>query len=261
MMVALLLGVGGSGWAQQGPAPFHGDIEKLAKQNRDFRWVLFTGAHTQVVAMSIPSGQDIGAEAHPVNQCFFFVEGEGESVVAGKTGKLQDDDVLCVPAGMQHNVRNTGRKALKLYTCTLPRSIRPARCTTPRRKQKRPRPNTRGERPTHASVHRHLHYNRLIDSGAASSQPHPGEDDEGEQRDGSGAPAGDRGRSSEKIARQARDRANHDGAGPHDERDQDNQEDDEEQALVRPEVCPRPLRSGGTPASWAARRVASDRIS
>jgi len=62
----------------------------------------------------------IGAEAHPVDQCFFFVEGEGESVVAGKTGKLQDDDVLCVPAGMQHNVRNTGRKALKLYTLYSP---------------------------------------------------------------------------------------------------------------------------------------------
>ncbi len=120
MVAALLLGSGGSGLAEQSPAPFHGDIEKLAKQNRDFRRVLFTGAHTQVVAMSIPPGQDIGAEAHPVDQCFFFVDGEGESVVAGKTGKLQDDDVLCVPAGMQHNVRNTGRKALKLYTLYSP---------------------------------------------------------------------------------------------------------------------------------------------
>ena len=41
-------------------------------------------------------------------------------MVAGKAGKLQDDDVLCVPAGMQHNVRNTGRKALKLYTLYSP---------------------------------------------------------------------------------------------------------------------------------------------
>jgi mannose-6-phosphate isomerase-like protein (cupin superfamily) len=120
VMVALLLAGGGAGLAQQGPAPFHGDIEKLAKQNRDFRRVLFTGAHTQVVAMSIAAGQDIGAESHPVDQCFFFVEGEGESVVAGKTGKVQDNDVLCVPAGMEHNVRNTGRKALKLYTLYSP---------------------------------------------------------------------------------------------------------------------------------------------
>lgn len=118
-MMAFLLG-GGAVLAQQGAGPFHGDIEKLATQNRDFRRVLFTGAHTQVVAMSIPPGQDIGAEAHPVDQCFFFVDGEGESVVAGKTGKLRDDDVLCVPAGLQHNVRNTGRKALKLYTLYSP---------------------------------------------------------------------------------------------------------------------------------------------
>jgi mannose-6-phosphate isomerase-like protein (cupin superfamily) len=119
VMVAVVLG-GGPGFAQQGAAPFHGDIEKLTKQNRDFRRVPFTGAHTQVVAMSIPPGQDIGAEAHAVDQCFFFVDGEGESVVAGKTGKVEEDDVLCVPAGIRHDVRNRGRKALRLYTLYSP---------------------------------------------------------------------------------------------------------------------------------------------
>ena len=78
MMVAVLLAGGGAGLAQQGAAPFHGDIEKLAKQNRDFRRVLFTGAHTQVVAMSIPSGQDIGAEAHPSISVLLRRKGRGE---------------------------------------------------------------------------------------------------------------------------------------------------------------------------------------
>ena len=79
MMVAFVLGGSGSGLAQPGAVPFHGDIEKLAKQNRDFRRVLFTGAHTQVVAMSIPSGQDIGAEAHPVESVLLLRRrGRGE---------------------------------------------------------------------------------------------------------------------------------------------------------------------------------------
>jgi mannose-6-phosphate isomerase-like protein (cupin superfamily) len=119
--LALLLAGGGSGSAQPGAAaPFHADIEKLARQNADFRHVLFTGAHTQVVAMSVLPGQDIGAEVHAVDQCFFFVDGEGERIVAGKIGALKADDVLCVPAGTRHNVRNTGRKALKLYTLYSP---------------------------------------------------------------------------------------------------------------------------------------------
>lgn len=120
MAAVLIGGGGGRGFAQQRPTPFQGDIEKLTKQNSDFRHVLFTGAHTQVVAMSIPAGQDIGDEVHAVDQCFFFVDGEGESVVAGKTNTVKEDDVLCVPAGTRHNVRNSGRKALKLYTLYSP---------------------------------------------------------------------------------------------------------------------------------------------
>ena len=120
LAVALLLGGSGRGFADQGPAPFQGDIEKLTKQNSDFRHVLFTGAHTQVVAMSIPPGEDIGAEVHAVDQCFFFVDGNGESMVADKAGKVKEDDILCVPGGMRHDVRNNGRKALKLYTVYSP---------------------------------------------------------------------------------------------------------------------------------------------
>ena len=96
--------------------PFHGDIEKLTEQSSDFRRVLFTGAHTQVVAMSIAAGEDIGDEVHRVDQCFFFVDGKGQGVVSGQTTKVEKDEVLCVPAGLRHNIRNTGSEPLKLYT-------------------------------------------------------------------------------------------------------------------------------------------------
>jgi mannose-6-phosphate isomerase-like protein (cupin superfamily) len=100
--------------------PFHGDIEKLTEQNADFRRVLFTGAHTQVVAMSIAAGDEIGDEVHRVDQCFFFVEGKGDSVISGQTSTVEKDEALCVPAGLRHNIRNTGREPLKLYTIYSP---------------------------------------------------------------------------------------------------------------------------------------------
>jgi mannose-6-phosphate isomerase-like protein (cupin superfamily) len=119
-LAVLLLGLSDEGVAQTGTAPFRGDVEKLAKQNSDFRHVVFTAAHVQIVAMSLPAHEDIGSEIHQVDQCFFFVEGEGETIVAGKMGSVKEDDVLCVPAGMRHDVRNTGSKPLKLYTLYSP---------------------------------------------------------------------------------------------------------------------------------------------
>ena len=119
-LTGLTVAAGAVGFAQTTPAPFRGDIEKLTEQNSDFRRVLFTGAHVQIVAMSLAPNEDIGAETHDVDQCFFFVEGEGQAVVADKPSPVKEDGVLCVPAGMRHNVRNTGRKPLKLFTSYSP---------------------------------------------------------------------------------------------------------------------------------------------
>jgi mannose-6-phosphate isomerase-like protein (cupin superfamily) len=118
-VLALLLTVGGATRAQ-GPEPFRADVEKLAKQNGDFRRVLFTADHVQIVAMSLPANEDIGAEVHPVDQCFFIVEGRAETTIAGQTGTAKENDVVCVPAGLRHNVRNPGPKPLKLYTLYSP---------------------------------------------------------------------------------------------------------------------------------------------
>jgi mannose-6-phosphate isomerase-like protein (cupin superfamily) len=102
------------------PAPFRGNIDKLTQQNTDFCRVLFTGANVQIVAMSLREKEDIGEEVHDVDQCFFFVSGEAETIVQGNTRRMDLDGVLCVPAGVRHNVRNTRREPLKLYTVYAP---------------------------------------------------------------------------------------------------------------------------------------------
>ena len=96
---------------------FHGNIETQTTGNDDFRRVLYTGQHLQLVLMTLPSGCDIGAEAHEDRDQFFrFEEGEGEVDVDDNTYPVSDGSGIVVPAGARHNVRNTGDAPLKLYT-------------------------------------------------------------------------------------------------------------------------------------------------
>lgn len=96
---------------------FVDNIEALTTQNSDFRRVIYTGHHIQLVLMSIEPGQDIGSEVHETHDQFFRIEsGEGEVVIDGERSKVKDDDAIIVPAGAQHNVINTGKEPLRLYT-------------------------------------------------------------------------------------------------------------------------------------------------
>lgn len=100
---------------------FVGDIKKLTKENSNFRKVLHTGVHSQIVAMSIPRGDDIGEEVHETtDQILFFVDGEGEAIVAGETRSVGEHDVVFIPAGIIHNVKNNGDEPLKLFTVYAP---------------------------------------------------------------------------------------------------------------------------------------------
>ena len=93
------------------------DIEKLAEKNEKFRQVLYTGAHLQLVLMTLKPGQDIGAETHATHDQFFRIEkGKGAAVIDGVTHKVKGGDCVIVPAGAIHNVTNTGEKPLHLYT-------------------------------------------------------------------------------------------------------------------------------------------------
>ena len=93
------------------------DIEELTEDNSDFRRVLYTGKHLQLVLMSLEPGEEIGAEVHADHDQFFRVEkGKGEVWIDGERSKIKSDDAIIVPAGAKHNVINTGDKSLKLYT-------------------------------------------------------------------------------------------------------------------------------------------------
>ena len=96
---------------------FVDDIDRLTVENKDFRRVLYTGKHLQLVLMALRPGEEIGEEVHDDHDQFFRIEkGEGEVWIDGQRTKIKADDAIIVPAGARHNVINTGDKALKLYT-------------------------------------------------------------------------------------------------------------------------------------------------
>jgi mannose-6-phosphate isomerase-like protein (cupin superfamily) len=97
------------------------NIETETLANDNFRKVIWTGEHMQLVLMSLLAGEDIGVEVHPHVDQFFRVEaGQGTAIVNGEETLLGEDAVLIVPAGAEHNITNTGTDALKMYTIYTP---------------------------------------------------------------------------------------------------------------------------------------------
>jgi mannose-6-phosphate isomerase-like protein (cupin superfamily) len=95
----------------------HFTIATVAQQSADFRRVLWTGEHTQLVIMTIPPDGEIGEEVHEdTDQILTFVSGMGEAVVSGETKQVAQGDLVVVPAGVKHNFLNTGVNPLVLYT-------------------------------------------------------------------------------------------------------------------------------------------------
>ena len=97
------------------------NIQQLALENNNFRKVLFTNKHSQVVLMSLLPGEDIGREVHEVvDQVLVFVKGAGEAVVGSEKHDISAGDMFAVPAGTEHDFINTGNEALKLFTVYSP---------------------------------------------------------------------------------------------------------------------------------------------
>lgn len=93
------------------------NIEERTLENQDFRRVLYTGHHLQLVAMTLQPGEEIGSEVHEDRDQFFRIEeGEGTVDIDGVPNPVRDDFGVIVPAGARHNVRNTGSQPLRLYT-------------------------------------------------------------------------------------------------------------------------------------------------
>jgi mannose-6-phosphate isomerase-like protein (cupin superfamily) len=110
-----------------GPQPFVVNIESVTERNNTFRTALWTGEHLQLTLMSINVGEDIGIEMHPNTDQFLRIE-EGQGVVImGDTqtkpnfqANVKDGYAIIIPAGKWHNVINTGRTPLKLYSIYAP---------------------------------------------------------------------------------------------------------------------------------------------
>jgi len=96
------------------------DIESLAVGNDEFRRVLYTAKHCQLVVMALKPMEEIGAEVHELDQFFRVEEGSGEAVLDGVRTSIRAGYAVIVPAGANHNITNTGGGPLKLYTLYSP---------------------------------------------------------------------------------------------------------------------------------------------
>lgn len=101
--------------------PYLGDVISQAKNNTNFRTVIFTGAQSQLVVMDIKPGEDVGEEIHEhVEQTLFFLSGSGKAVFNGKEQPFKAGDVAVVTPGTKHNFINTGTESVKIYTVYAP---------------------------------------------------------------------------------------------------------------------------------------------
>jgi mannose-6-phosphate isomerase-like protein (cupin superfamily) len=92
------------------------DIEGLAVKNTEFRRVLYTAKHCQLVLMALMPKEEIGAEVHKLDQFFRVEQGTGEAVLDGVRTEIRAGFAVVVPAGTNHNIINTGSVPMKLYT-------------------------------------------------------------------------------------------------------------------------------------------------
>ncbi|MFH1346707.1 MAG: cupin domain-containing protein [Spirochaetota bacterium] len=98
------------------------NIEKDTLENGNFRKVLYTAKHSQLVLMSLKPKEEIGMDVHKDNDQFFrFEKGLGKCIIDGNEYELSDGVAVVVPAGAEHNIINTSdTEDLKLYTIYSP---------------------------------------------------------------------------------------------------------------------------------------------
>ncbi len=93
------------------------NIDKDTLENNNFRKVLYTGEHSQLVVMSLLPGEDIGKEVHKNHDQFIRIEsGVGIAFINGVESEIKDDYAVVIPSGAEHNITNTGDTEMKLYT-------------------------------------------------------------------------------------------------------------------------------------------------
>jgi len=96
------------------------NIDQETRSNEDYRRVLYTAKHSQLVVMNIEPGDEIGEEVHELDQFIRFEDGEGTTVLGDETYTVRADHALVIPAGLKHNVINSSDAPLKLYSVYSP---------------------------------------------------------------------------------------------------------------------------------------------
>lgn len=99
---------------------FIGNIEKITLANPNFRKVLYTAKHSQLVVMSIAPNEDIGEEVHQLDQFIRCESGQGKAILNGVEHIISDGFAIIIPAGTKHNLINISNVPLKLYTIYSP---------------------------------------------------------------------------------------------------------------------------------------------
>ena len=96
------------------------NIEKATLENKDFRRVLYTAKHSQLVLMCLKPGEEIGEEKHELDQFIRIEAGMGKVILDGVSQNIAADQAIIIPEGAMHNIVNTGAAELKLYTIYSP---------------------------------------------------------------------------------------------------------------------------------------------
>lgn len=96
------------------------NIEKSAKENNNFRKVLYTAKHSQLVLMSLRPAEEIGEEVHALDQFIRIEAGRGMAILDGVEHAVGDGSAIVIPAGTRHNIVNDADEEMKLYTIYSP---------------------------------------------------------------------------------------------------------------------------------------------
>ncbi len=97
------------------------NIEKITKENENFRKVLYTAKNSQLVVMALNPGEEIGEEVHDLDQFIRIEKGEGKAILDSVAYDIEDDYAIVIPASTRHNIINTSTdKKMKLYTIYSP---------------------------------------------------------------------------------------------------------------------------------------------
>lgn len=107
-----------------------GNIGEMTINNNNYRKVINTTKHQQLVLMSLKPKEEIGEEVHDTVDQFIRIEKGTAIALIGKGDNmkkylLKKEHFITIPSGTNHNIINIGRSDLKLYSIYSPPNHKP----------------------------------------------------------------------------------------------------------------------------------------